>query len=316
MNNNDRQLIHAIVNKNLKYARTCVKEILKSSKTEKDKNFCASMLQKMEEQELEENRVPMNLRNMIRTDSGNWNFLEERYFLTKREAEILQKLIQMYSVSTRMSERKLRCSSTLLLYGQSGTGKTTFAQYIAAKLGLPFYYINLTQMIDSYLGKTSQNMELIFNFVAEEPCVVMFDEIDAIGTRRGEDRGVGGELKRVLISLMENLDKLPNHTILIAATNRYDSLDEALIRRFRARHEVASLSRAESISMIQFYMGKVDLPFLGDLNMFLDNEVKLQLTGNSTEDHFTPAAILDCLNNKIASAFFASDSDNPTVILN
>ena len=306
-----KNLFRYIAGNDLKKTRAYAQVILKGSKSARDAAFCENILRKMEEQDQQGVEIPFNLKTIIRTSCSPFEFNSDRYFLTEREKTVIEHIRKMYSVSGRLSELGIRYTNAVLLHGVSGTGKTTFAQYVAKSLGLPFFYVSITQLIDCYLGKTGQNLESVFEFANSMPCVLVLDEIDQIGSRRLDDGGTSGEMKRVLITILQNLDRLPNDVILIAATNRPDVLDEALVRRFAVRHEVTRLSFAESVRFTTDYMSKTGLGWTGSVTTFLH-----QLGGENAEpDGMTPALITQRLNEKIAEALYTGEPD-PTVWLN
>ena len=150
-------------------------------------------------------------------------------------------------------------SNSYLLSGESGTGKTTFGRYIAHSLDLPFAYLNFNQCINSLLGSTAKNLEKVFNYISKQRCVFMIDEIDAIGLRRGKEDL--GEMARIVISLMQCIDKLSTNTILLAATNRFDQLDEALIRRFSFKHRFKSFNLIQASRFILKYLDDVGVQY-------------------------------------------------------
>ena len=94
---------------------------------------------------------------------------------------------------------------------------------------------------------------MVFQFVKQIPCVLCFDEIDAIGVSRGKGDDVG-EMSRVVIALMQELDDIPNNIIVIGTTNRFDILDKALIRRFPIQHEVKRLSGFDIWSLAKQFL--------------------------------------------------------------
>ena len=132
----------------------------------------------------------------------------------------------------RMKQYGLAPPRGIMLYGPPGTGKTSFARASAQVLGLPFLVVNASSIAGSLVGSTERNINAIFDFAARHaPCVVFWDEIDAVGKKRtGEDHNSPSQLAlNVLLARMDGFARQPN-VILIAATNRLDVLDDALIR--------------------------------------------------------------------------------------
>lgn len=126
---------------------------------------------------------------------------------------------------------------TMLLYGPPGTGKSKLAAYIASKLGLPLVTARADALISSYLGATSKNIRMLMDYAQATPCVLFLDEFDALAKGR-DDANEIGELKRVVVSLLQNIDMLEG-VILIAATNHPHLLDKAVWRRFQYKIEIA-----------------------------------------------------------------------------
>jgi AAA+ superfamily predicted ATPase len=89
-------------------------------------------------------------------------------------------------------------------------------------------------MIGSYLGETAGRLKRVFDYTRTTPCVLFFDEFDAVGKERGDIHETG-EIKRVVTSLLMQVDDLPSYTIVIAATNHAELLDRAVWRRFQIR---------------------------------------------------------------------------------
>lgn len=122
----------------------------------------------------------------------------------------------------------------LLLVGPPGNGKTSLAESIAYELALPLFTVRYDAVITSYLGETAQRLKRLFDFIRTQPAVLFFDEFDAIGKERG-DLHETGEIKRVVTTLLLQLDDLPSYCILIGATNHPELLDRATWRRFQLR---------------------------------------------------------------------------------
>ena len=127
-------------------------------------------------------------------------------------------------------------------------------------MGIPFAYLNFSRVVDSYLGSTQKNISKVFDHVKQQKCVFMIDEIDAIGMRRRDSKEVG-EMSRIVISLMQNLDTLTSDVVLLGATNRLDIIDEALLRRFTTKHEVKRPSKQERYEMASKFLADVDFDY-------------------------------------------------------
>lgn len=122
----------------------------------------------------------------------------------------------------------------VLLCGPPGNGKTSYAEAVAEALALPLFLVRYDALIGSYLGETNSRLRGLFDYVKTRPCVLFFDEFDAIGKERGDTHETG-EIKRVVSFLLMQLDQLPSYVIVIAATNHAELLDRAVWRRFQMR---------------------------------------------------------------------------------
>lgn len=119
----------------------------------------------------------------------------------------------------------------LLLIGPPGTGKTMTASVLAGELGLPLLRVRLDALITKFMGETAAKLRQVFDAVAETRGVYFFDEFDAIGSQRGLDGDVG-EIRRVLNSFLQMIEEDTSNSLVIAATNHAQALDQALFRRF------------------------------------------------------------------------------------
>jgi len=138
----------------------------------------------------------------------------------------------------------------VLLSGPPGNGKTSFAEAIAESLALPMFVVRYDSLIGSYLGETNSRLRNLFDFVRTRPCVLFFDEFDAIGKERGDSHETG-EIKRVVSFLLMQFDQLPSYVVIIAATNHAELLDRAVWRRFQIRLEFPQPSKKDVENYLQ-----------------------------------------------------------------
>lgn len=202
--------------------------------------------------------LPPNLESYMSLEDVS-EFREDRYYVGKKQQKLYDQILTGTKVSDRLMEYGISYHNSTLLYGIPGTGKTEFARYVAYKLGLPYAYLNFSNLIDSYMGKTAQNLSRIFDYCKGMKCVLMLDEIDCIGQARQHNSGPDAEMGRIVISLMQCLDNLVHGQIVIAATNREDILDKALKRRFRNKVEFTKFNENEELKMIEKFVESIDL---------------------------------------------------------
>lgn len=131
----------------------------------------------------------------------------------------------------------LNPTSSILLYGEPGVGKTFLARYFSSLFNLKFASLDMASAVSSYFGKTGQNLKKVINYAKEEPTLLLLDEFDAIAKKRDDSSDLG-ELKRVVNVLLKELEDWPSHSILVAATNHPELLDRAIWRRFDMAIEI------------------------------------------------------------------------------
>lgn len=125
----------------------------------------------------------------------------------------------------------LPVSNKVFLHGPSGCGKTLAAYVLAGELNRPMYVVNVGAIVSSKLGETSKNLSRLFQKAARNECILFFDEFDTLGKLRDYSQD-HAEMKRVVNTFLQLFDYLPQHVVLIAATNHSHMIDSALIRRF------------------------------------------------------------------------------------
>jgi len=128
-----------------------------------------------------------------------------------------------------------RRRSGALLYGPPGTGKTLLAKAVATECGLRFLAVKGPELINMYIGESERNVREVFARArAARPCIVFFDELDALAPARGSGGDSGGVMDRVVSQLLAEVDGLSgaggDDVFVIGATNRPDLLDPALLR--------------------------------------------------------------------------------------
>ncbi|MGL5862365.1 MAG: AAA family ATPase [Phycicoccus sp.] len=143
----------------------------------------------------------------------------------------------------------------ILLEGPPGSGKTTLAEAIATEIAVPLLTVRYEALIGSFLGETASRLDALFSAVRIRPCVLFFDEFDAVAKERGDTHETG-EIKRVVSSLLLQVDKLPSHVIVVAATNHAELLDRAVWRRMQVRLSLPRASRDGKIEWLRSWSGR------------------------------------------------------------
>jgi SpoVK/Ycf46/Vps4 family AAA+-type ATPase len=143
----------------------------------------------------------------------------------------LTKLVHEQRNLELLRQHNLEPRRKLLLQGPPGCGKTMTAQALAGELGISVFIVRLDGLISKFMGESISKLRLIFDAMKDYRGVYLFDEFDSIGSHRNQGQDVG-EIKRVLNSFLVNIEKDESNSVVIAATNLPDSLDEALFRRF------------------------------------------------------------------------------------
>ena len=153
-------------------------------------------------------------------------------------------LVEEHLRSDLLRSYGLEPRNKVLLIGPPGNGKTSLAEAIAEALMLPVLTVKYESLVGSYLGETASRLGRLFDYVKTRQCVLFFDEFETIGKERGDTHETG-EIKRVVSSLLLQIDALPSYVIAIAATNHESLLDKAAWRRFQIRMELPKPSRSD-----------------------------------------------------------------------
>ncbi|WP_213279846.1 AAA family ATPase [Chryseobacterium indologenes] len=175
----------------------------------------------------------MSLYNLIIQDKEQVNL--NGVFLDKNNKEHLVQLIKEHHYIKELQEYGLPVNNKILLQGSSGCGKTMTAKAVANALGKNIMILNLSNIVSSRIGETSQNIKMIFDKAARERSVLFLDELDQIGKARGSDDKDVGEMRRLVNTLIQLIDYYPEHSLLLCATNHPEIIDTALLRRFQLK---------------------------------------------------------------------------------
>ncbi|OKL37613.1 AAA family ATPase [Domibacillus mangrovi] len=154
-------------------------------------------------------------------------------FLAPKIENKIEAVINEYKNKDFLVSNGLPVENRLLLCGPPGCGKTSTAYMIAKKMDLPLIYVRLDSLVSSFLGQTGTNIRKIFEAVNGRNVILLLDEFDSIAKMR-DDKNELGELKRVVNTLLQNLDLLTSDVFVIAATNHENLLDKAVWRRFNS----------------------------------------------------------------------------------
>jgi SpoVK/Ycf46/Vps4 family AAA+-type ATPase len=146
-------------------------------------------------------------------------------------AERLKRVLLEQRQQKRLREHSLGPRRKLLFLGPPGSGKTMTASALSGELHLPLFTIMLEGLITKFMGETAAKLRLVFEAIRQTQGVYLFDEFDALGAHRSQANDVG-EIRRVLNSFLQLLEKDTSQSLIVAATNHPEMLDRALFRRF------------------------------------------------------------------------------------
>lgn len=155
--------------------------------------------------------------------------------LSEGNKNALNQLLKEFKHLAVLNQYKLSVDNKIFLFGHTGCGKTTTAKAIARALDKKIIILNLGNVVSSRLGETAKNITDVFKKAMREKAVLFLDEFDSIGKLRDHDDKDSSEMKRLVNTVIQLIDELPNDTLLIAATNHSKVIDTALLRRFQLK---------------------------------------------------------------------------------
>lgn len=195
----------------------------------------------------------------------------------------LQEVLEERRFEDKLISAGLDPITSLLFVGPPGVGKTMAAAWLALMLNKPFYVLDLSAVMSSYLGRTGNNIRTVLDFAKSQSAVLLLDEFDAIAKRRDDNSEIG-ELKRLVTVLLQEIEDWPNDGLLIAATNHEELLDPAVWRRFNKTivfpnptyndiQTFVSASLSESIKDSSIFP-ILSIFFVGETYANIDKEIK------------------------------------------
>lgn len=205
----------------------------------------------------------------------------------------LQRIIKEQRNFAKIQAHGLSPRRKILLVGPPGTGKTLTSSVLAGELGIPLFVVRLDALITKFMGETAAKLRQVFDTIASIRGVYFFDEFDAIGAQRGFVNDVG-EIRRVLNSFLQMLERDESNSVIVAATNHPQALDYALFRRFDDVIEYGLPNHTQIIEVLKFKLSgfKIVKPMWTNLAEIAEGLSHAELT-RAVQDAIKDAVIHD-----------------------
>jgi len=220
----------------------------------------------------------------------------------EEEKEELQEVVEFLKSPKKFSALGARVPSGVLLVGPPGTGKTLFAKAVAGEAGVPFFSVSGSDFVEMYVGVGAKRVRDLFDMAKKnQPCIIFIDEIDAVGRRRGAGLGGGhDEREQTLNQILVQMDGFETNEgiIVMAATNRADILDPALLRPGRFDRQInVNLPDVKGREQILKVHAR-NKPLAADINFKTLARITSGFSGAELANLLNEAAILAARGNK------------------
>lgn len=182
---------------------------------------------------------------------------------------LLNEVVKEHQSKDLLVSRGLFPRNKLMFVGLPGNGKTSLAEVLACSLELPLFVVRYDGVIGSFLGETASRLRRVFEFVGKQDCVLFFDEFEVFGKDRG-DVHESGEIKRLVSSLLLQIDSLSNDVVLVVASNHAHLFDSAVWRRFQIKINLPSPRKVDVERYLKSYEFKTGLNFGVDLKNIVE----------------------------------------------
>jgi SpoVK/Ycf46/Vps4 family AAA+-type ATPase len=189
--------------------------------------------------------------------------------LEREILEICEEIVQEHHRADLLGSYGIVPRHRLLFVGPPGNGKTTLAEAIASELMYPLIVVRYENIIGSYLGETASRLQKVFEVARSRKCVIFLDEFETLGKERGDTRETG-EIKRVVSSLLLQIDRLPSHTVVITASNHPELLDRAVWRRFQVKVQLSYPTKEQRVRYLQSFEDRTGFSFKTAYNTLAD----------------------------------------------
>lgn len=220
----------------------------------------------------------------------------------EEEKEELQEVVEFLKMPKKFSDLGARIPRGVLLVGPPGTGKTLFAKAVAGEAGVPFFSVSGSDFVEMYVGVGAARVRDLFDLAKKnQPCIIFVDEIDAVGRRRGAGLGGGhDEREQTLNQILVQMDGFETNegVIVMAATNRADILDPALLRPGRFDRQIhVNLPDVKGREQILKVHAR-NKPMAPDVNFKTVARITAGFSGADLANLLNEAAILAARNGK------------------